>query len=749
VVFFFIKGTEMKKTLFLTLVLMSSLAVAQDGPELEQIVVTATKRETQLKDTPISMSVESAEDLEERHVQSLLDLGDGSVPGLNVATFEARQTALTIGIRGIVPLDANQPAREQGVGVYIDGVYLGRQHGLNAALLDIERIEVLKGPQGTLFGRNTSGGALSIVTKKPTGFLEGTVKAGAGNYGSNNIEAHINLPEVANISTKIDFISQYQDATIENPLEGQAGWNFFDRTGARFSADWQGDYTNIYFTADVGTDNNTPFYSQLLNFDPNNKGLDPLPSMIVVEGNDRMKVADIGVPQAESGNETSGVSLTVTRETNLGFEFKSITAVRDVSSEQWDNSGGAHRVPEPKPNRVFSRYSLSKLGQDQVSQEFQIVGSTNTIDYVAGVYYFKENAWEEAATPSTNQWNADLTGYTTLDPATWAYENWSVDRGSRATSESTGVFGQVTYTNENLPTVHFTVGGRQTQDDKVGRLYKVKGLDAEWDMNLSTSRFNPLAIVAWDASEDVNVYAKYATGYRSGGASSRSLSFNEFGPEDVDSYELGFKYEGNAARLNLSAYTMDRTGSQIDFSQVNFDPITQSTRNTLETLNAPGVTKINGLEVDGQIAITDELQLRAAYTYTSTDVPDTVNPFNGELQPVFIVFTPENVFNVGADYTKYFKKFVLNGHFDVSKTDAANAFSEYALKNDAHTIANASLAIEDIQIGNGSGWVQLWARNLTDEAYVYRRDPQKDDKLGTYGNFNAPRTYGLTVGYKF
>lgn len=728
---------------------MSSLAVAQDGPELEQIVVTATKRETQLKDTPISMSVESAEDLEERHVQSLLDLGDGSVPGLNVATFEARQTALTIGIRGIVPLDANQPAREQGVGVYIDGVYLGRQHGLNAALLDIERIEVLKGPQGTLFGRNTSGGALSLVTKKPTGVLEGTVKAGAGNYGSNNIEAHLNLPEVANISTKIDFISQYQDATIENPLEGQAGWNFFDRTGARFSADWQGDYTNIYFTADVGTDNNTPFYSQLLNFDPNNKGLDPLPSMIVVEGNDRMKVADIGVPQAESGNETSGLSLTVTRETNLGFEFKSITAVRDVSSEQWDNSGGAHRVPEPKPNRVFSRYSLSKLGQDQVSQEFQIVGSTNTIDYVAGVYYFKENAWEEAATPSTNRWNADLTGYTTLDPAIWAYENWRVDRGSRATSESTGVFGQVTYTNENLPTVHFTVGGRQTQDDKVGRLYKVKGLDAEWDMNLSTSRFNPLAIVAWDASEDVNVYAKYATGYRSGGASSRSLSFNEFGPEDVDSYELGLKYEGNAARLNLSAYTMDRTGSQIDFSQVNFDPITQSTRNTLETLNAPGVTKINGLEVDGQIAITDELQLRAAYTYTSTDVPDTVNPFNGELQPVFIVFTPENVFNVGADYTKYFKKFVLNGHFDVSKTDAANAFSQYALKNDAHTIANASLAIEDIQIGNGSGWLQLWARNLTDEAYVYRRDPQKDDKLGTYGNFNAPRTYGLTVGYKF
>ena len=712
--------------LFVLLLLLPVLGYSQD---IEQIVVTATKRETQLKDTPISMSVETAQNLEDRHVQSLLDLGDGSVPGLNVATFEARQTALTVGIRGIVPLDANQPAREQGVGIYIDGVYLGRQHGLNAALLDIERIEVLKGPQGTLFGRNTSGGALSLITKKPTGFLEGSMKVGAGNYGSHNTEAHINLPSVANIATKIDFITQYQDATVKNPV-GQ-GWNLFDRQGARFSADWEGGA----FSADVGTDKNTPFYSQLLNFDPNNVGLAPLPSMIVVQGDDRMKVADIGVPQAESRNDTLGYSLT------FDFGIKSITSYREVASEQWDNSGGAHRVPAPKPDGVFSRYSLSKLGQNQISQEFQLVGSTDTIDYVAGVYYFKENAWEEAATPSTNRWNSDLTDYTINDPATWAYENWKIDRGSRATSTSIGVFGQATW---NLSNWHFTLGGRQTNDQKKGRLYKVKGLDAEWDMSLDTSRFNPLAVVAWDATEDLNIYAKYATGYRSGGASSRSLTFREFGPEDVTSYELGTKYERDRVRVNTALFTMDRTGSQVDFSQVNFDPITQSTRNTLKTLNAPGVTEINGFEVDSQLALTDELQVRAAYTYTDTQVPDTVNPFNGELQEVFIVFTPKNVYNVSADYSKYFSKFVMNAHFDVSKTDAAYAFSEYALMNDAHTIANASLSFE-----YGDGWAQLWVRNLTDEAYVYRRDPQKDDKLGTYGNFNAPRTYGLTVGYNF
>ena len=728
--------------------IMVALATANAQAQLEEVVVTATKRETSLQETPISMNVQSAQDLDQRHVQSLLDFGDGSVPGLNVATFEARQTALTIGIRGIVPLDANQPAREAGVGVYVDGIYLGRQHGLNAALLDVERIEVLRGPQGTLFGRNTSGGALSIVTRRPTGVFEGEFETGFGNYGSWGTEAHVNLPEFAGISAKVDYVKQYQDATIDNPLEGQEGWNFFDRDGMRFSAQWENDRLQAYYVYDQGTDLNTPFYSQLLNFDPNNNGLTPLPDFIVVEGDDRMEVADIGVPQQASSNETSGHTLHLTWSTDW-FDIKSMTGYRDLESEQWDNSGGAHRVPAPKPDQVFSRYSLSQMKQDQVSQEFQIIGETNTMEYVGGVYYFRENAMEEAATPSTNRWNSDLSGYTINDPSTWAYENWRIDRGSRAESTSMGVFGQTTYTNDNLPFLHFTVGGRYTQNEKVGQLYKVKGLDAEWDLDIEESRFDPVAIVAWDATEELNVYAKYATGYRSGGASSRSLTFRGFGPEIVKSYEAGAKWQSPRMVANASAFMMDRTGSQIDFSQVNFDPITQSTRNTLETLNAPGTTEIYGLELDAEFALTDGLTVSGAYTYTSTEVPDTVNPFNGELQEVFIVFTPENVVNVGVDYNRYFEKFSLSAHFDVTHTDAAYAFSQYELMNDAHTIANGSIKVGDIALGNGIVDIQLWGRNLTDEAYVYRRDPQKDDKLGTYGNFNAPRTYGVTFAYAF
>ncbi|MBS1240463.1 MAG: TonB-dependent receptor, partial [Proteobacteria bacterium] len=184
-----------------------------------EIIVSATKRETDLQKTPIAISVVDPQMMEDRHIQSLLDLGDGAAPSLRVATFEARQSALTVGIRGIVPFDANQTARDQGVGVYIDGVYLGRQQGLNAALFDVQRIEVLRGPQGTLFGRNTEGGAVSIVTKDPTGEFGGRLVGGVGNYGAYNAEAHVNLPEFANISIKIDGLIQHQDATTKNPME--------------------------------------------------------------------------------------------------------------------------------------------------------------------------------------------------------------------------------------------------------------------------------------------------------------------------------------------------------------------------------------------------------------------------------------------------------------------------------------------------------------------------------------------------
>ncbi len=217
----------------------SDAASDANGPDGGVIIVTATKRETDLQKTPIAISVVGAVALKDHHIQSLIDLGDGSVPSLRIATFEARQSALTVGIRGIVPFDQNQTARDTGVGVYIDGIYLGRSQGLNAALFDVERIEVLKGPQGTLFGRNTEGGAVSIVTRQPTGEFDGRASAGVGNYGSYTGEIHLDLPAVANVALKFDGVTQHQNPTVRNPLAGQAGWDQYNRYGGRVTALWK------------------------------------------------------------------------------------------------------------------------------------------------------------------------------------------------------------------------------------------------------------------------------------------------------------------------------------------------------------------------------------------------------------------------------------------------------------------------------------------------------------------------------
>jgi iron complex outermembrane receptor protein len=740
-------------------------ADAGDAGGLNEIVVTATKRETDLQKTPIAISVLSTEALKERHVQSLLDLGDGTIPGLRVATFEARQSALTIGIRGIVPLDANQPAREQGVGVYIDGVYLGRQQGLNASLMDVERVEVLKGPQGTLFGRNTEGGAVSMVTRAPSGQFGFRGSAGIGNYGSYTANGHLDLPTFANISLKFDGAVQSRGATVKNPLPGNVGWNYYDRKGYRAAARWQPspDFTADY-AYDYSLDKNSPFYSQLLNYNPLGRtvvapgatvGAGQIASLapIVVVSDKRMKVADIGVPQQPSVDRSFGHTLHLSWKPSDALELRSITAYREVEVEQWDNSGGAHRVPAFAPNGNFSRYSLAGLWQHQVSQEFQAVGSLGRIDYVGGLYYFHEKASDDASTPSTNKWNATGTGYTINDPTPTIRGSRSIDRASTAWSTSYAAYGQATYTPDMAgDSIHITLGGRYTHDSKHGELTTVNNVATNFTFREKNDRFDPMATIAWEAAQDVNLYAKFATGYRAGGASSRSLTYRSFGPEKVKSYELGAKTElfDHHLRLNVAGYIMDRTGSQIDFSLVTPQP-NGSTRNTLETINAPGTTRIRGIEVEATAKLFEGLTVGGSYAYTYTKIPPTLNPFSNVIQPVFIVFTPRNAAAGSVDYELPVPVGTLRVHFDANYAQATQSFDQFALKADSSFIANGRISLADIDLMRGDAklTVSLWSRNLFNEQYVYRRDPSNRATLGDYGNFNEPRTYGIEGSIKF
>ena len=785
---------------------------ASTAGRLEEVVVTATKRESNLQKTPIAISVLSATAMADRHAESLISLQDGSIPSLRVATFEARQSALTIGIRGIVPFDANQTARDQGVGVYVDGVYLGRQQGLNAALFDIERVEVLRGPQGTLFGRNTEGGALSIVTKAPTGQFGGRITTGVGNFGSYNGEIHQDFQEFAHISVKVDALLQHQDPTTKNPLSGQAGWNQYDRKGGRISALYKQEAFSAEVSADYAKDDNTPFFSQLVSYNPYGKRvrtvaevqagpagapagtINPLTAFEKVH-TDRQSVSDIGTIQQPSVDQTGGISATLKYAVTSDLELRSITAFRAVGTNQWDNSGIESRnvfAPSPTPGSgtagLFGRYSLSDLYQHQFSQELQAVGNLGTtVTYVLGAYYFKEHVKESAATPLTNQWNADGTAYIIRNPLGvganppngnvqgWEYGTRFIARASRAEATSYAAYGQGTYTPASIEALHLTVGGRFTNDKRNGVLYTVNGKATNFLFTYENSRFDPLVNLSYDAAEGINLYAKYSTGYRAGGANDRSSNFQAFGAEEVKAYELGAKMDllDRRLRLNVAAYAMNRSNTQIDFDNVDTTPGSPTLgAHTEDTRNAAGTSKIRGLEAELTARVADGVNVGVSYAWTDVKIPAAPFPFTGNPVvpqgtpfPVHVVYTPKNAASAFIDYSAPAGSMTFRAHLDANYADAQYSFqSEFAdvsptgsvvqnvaVKGGSSFIVNGNLALADIHMGAGgaSGTLSVWSRNLLDESHIYRISAANRGTIGDYANFNPPRTFGVELRVKY
>ena len=527
---------------------------------IADIVVTAEKRETSLQRTPIAISVLNGESLANHHVVSLEDLGDGSLPSLRIAPFFARKSALTLGIRGIGALgDANQPARDQGVGVYADGVYLGRAQGLGTALFDVERIEVLKGPQGTLFGRNTEGGAVSIITRKPSGEFHVNMTAGVSDYGGYSAIAHVDLPTIANFSVKIDGLVQKRGGTITNPLAGQPDFNSYDQRGVHIAVAWKpaGDFSALY-SFDDSYDATTPYYVQLLA-----AGALPLAPILKVQPT-RADSANVGAPLELSVGKTFGHQLNLDWQAADHLKLRSISSYRQLSQSQFDN--GETMLSVYAPNANFSRYSEAHFYQYQYSQELQAIGDLPHLTYVFGLFYYHEHVRDNAWTPNSLKFNADGTGYTVLSPPGIAATPFP-DRASIAITDNVSVYGQATWTppifDEKL---HLTVGGRYSDDKKTGQLYLVNGftpvvngVTAPLPLSFKSDRFDPLVTLAADLAPHVNVYAKWSTGYKAGGANSRSLTYRAFGPESVSSFEIGSKMDmlDQHVRLNLAAYTTE------------------------------------------------------------------------------------------------------------------------------------------------------------------------------------------------
>ena len=664
-------------------------AVESEG--LSEVIVTAERRATNAQKTPISISVVTAQTIADHHIYSLTDLNDGSAPGLTVTPFASRPFSIILNIRGVgIMQDTNQPAGDSGIGVYLDGVYLGRPQGLDAGLYDLEAIEVLKGPQGTLFGRNTEGGALNITTRKPSGEFGLEMLGGVGNYGSYESQFHLNLPAYRNFAVKLDGMIQAHDGWVKNPMVGQRDWNEAARRGLRAQVRWtpSADFTADY-AFDISHTEDTTIFGYTLKA-ANNVTISPL-SLIPTK---RIDTAPIGAILQPSLGDQWGHAVTLKWDVTPWLQLKSISAYRHLYQDQYSQPGttGVAITNSLGAGQNFQRLSVALFKQNQYSQELQAIGEIDRFKFIVGGMYFREQVGDQAQALNTLHWdtsgiasgitpivytpfgnsvlgpNACITtpascnsafnnffgqpGQTTLVKG--LYPNIGVDRASEATSKSLGIYTQVTWTPPILDDrIHLTGGLRWNEDRKRGELLVVNNAlpflpDANGQLTRTQGvitqrqtwrRFNPMVNVAFDFAPDVSIYGKYSTGYRAGGFNSRSITYSSYDPEDVVMYEIGIKSEffDHRLRVNIAGYTGDYknvyyniTGNYNTFAT---DPrtgqlvvVSGSTRTIEDTYNMDGKGKVRGVETEFNVAPMEGLTLSGSYTYAYVKMPLFTDP---------------------------------------------------------------------------------------------------------------------------
>jgi iron complex outermembrane receptor protein len=710
---------------------------------LEEIIVTAQKREESLQKTPISIAVLNSKALQERGITNLSDFVNGAVPSLRVVPIIGRPSSLTITMRGINPGDVAQISRDPTVGIYIDGVYFGRSQGLGSEMFDLDRLEVLRGPQGTLFGRNAVGGAISMVSKRPTGELGLDLTAGVRNFDGQNVNAHVNLPEFAGISIKLDGVWSRRDGWVENPLAGQSDWYGYNRRGGRVSALWKpADAIDILYSFDTSRDASVSGYAQFTQLLP---GAQPLPPIFSLEL-DRVRSGRAGLQLEPSVGKVKGHSLHAEWDISDELSLRSISAYREMRQTQYDNSGG---LLQPfSPNGVFARLSYTEVEQDQLSQEFQLIGSFDQLSFVLGAFYFKEDGADLAAGPFTAQFNATGTGFTRL-PVVLGGPRYP-DRASTLHTKSKAIFGQATYTPPLLDErLHLTAGLRWTHDRKRGALTRSRGAVIDIPFEFESKRVDPAVTLAFDWNRDVNSYVRWGRAYRAGGANARSATFRPFGEELVSTWEVGTKAEllGRRARLNIAAYHTHYSNRQVDF----LNPANPS---NIETLNAPDATTIKGVEIDLSFVLAKRLLLSGSYAFTDWEAARDVNPFNGAVQTGGVTYTPKHSATAAIDYEfEPFSVGKVTAHFDMVYSSSFFTGGAQHPKTGSYAMLNGRVTLGELEMPDGAAKLalSLWGKNLTNTEWeVFQfgiAGPGLSNVLTTH--FNEPRTYGLEARLTF
>ncbi len=816
----------------------SAPALAQ-STGLEEVIVTAQKREESSQDTPISITALSAAAIENRGVYNTQDLM-GQVPGMSGFDSPGSRSAVALNMRGISGGGPANLSVDPAIALYQDGVYIGKQVGSAMDVAEIERIEVLRGPQGTLYGRNSTGGAVNIISKKPTGEFGIRANASVGNYNARQLKVNLDSDAIGAVGSglgELAFNFGYQtrlrDALYDNNSPGGKDFDDLDRQAWRVAARWTiSDTLNVDYAYDESTLDESMSLQQTVGF----TALDPAGTIgrvgamqgllgaaqfwSSISGSDP-RLSERWIPslektiaayqQAEANgqgrrssgsadfapvttNDVDGHTLTISWDAgNLGFlgdvTFRSISAMRELETfvfgdlEDIDSRLDANGVGAYSdlvhltlgqlygPSSGFSYPLLDSLWNfidtggafhskqdtvtryEQWSEELQMIGATDSVKYVLGLYYFEdEGEYRRNAT-----FAAPLNGL----GADQFYDN---------ATDAWAVFSQVTWTPDWLEQrLSLTAGLRYTEEDKTidynyGEVVSPFGVvppqSVSRDQDFSNTSGSLTAAYAF--SDEMNAYLTYSTGYRSGGFNGEIFD-NAYDEETIEQYEVGLKSDwlDNRLRINASLFSYAYEDLQVTRSEVVNGAATTLIANA-------GAADRWGGELEISAAPLEDMVVALSYAYINGDFDDYPDVCGTNVPTTCLDGTraarrtsPDYQLNASLDYV-----FARTGLGDVRGYLQVNHQGEWdenpmwsglvggepviydQIGMDARTLVDARLSLENIQIGDSTLRVTLWGRNLLDDDY-----PTYSINFGGLGliteQYGPPRTYGIEVNYEY
>lgn len=740
----------MNRTLFATLPLaiaaagLTATAQAQNatgqpskGWALEEVMVTAQRRTENSQDVPMAVSSLNAEALQKIGFTSLRDIAD-KIPALTIQPDYERASALKVYIRGVGQEKPANFERDNGVGIYLDDIYVAHGNGLAAEMNDVERIEVLAGPQGILYGRNTIGGAVKFISAKPTGEFGIKQQLDLGNYDLVRSVTHLNLDSTANVSSKFTLLRSHKNGWVENSGRGGDPGEK-EATGYRVALRWEpNDQWLVDYVYDNIDQDSVSGYQQhgYTMFAPNLTAF-----KVYKDRQDKTwRPIDLDI---RDDFETEGHALTAQWFLADKLSLKSITGYREFSGDALQDGAESFNVSTLVTNAVE---------QDQFSQEFLLSGENadGSIKFHTGLYYFEEEADQQEAELVSNYAiaaainDALLAGEPIVPPALSDLrpENqYDIENKSRA------IYAQVTWSPAELDyRLTLDLGARYTEDERYLRWVKPINADSPFPIedqdDFEADSFDPAFTVDWAWTDSVHTYFRYAQAYRSGGFDTGAERLQAFDSEELESYEVGFKSKllDNKLLFNIAVFDLDYSDIQIQFFDPGLDVDQPPARVTVNGAAA----STQGVEFEMRYMPTANLMLRAAGAYLESDSTVT-NPFTGETGDRPLFNTPKLKYNLEADYTFADTRFgslsgVLSYDYRDEELGAGNT-DETDFKPD-YGLFNARLMLSQIPVAVGELGLALWSKNLLDEEY------QTYHAFGSVV-YGEPRTVGASLTYQF